>query len=201
VVEAAEQVGALPQSFYARPTDEVARDLLGKLIVHRVGGEELAGRIVEVEAYLGLKDEAAHAFAGITPRTKVMFGPPGHAYVYLIYGMYHCLNLVTEPDGEAGCVLIRALEPVAGIEAMRARRPKARRLHDLASGPGKLTRAMGITLAHYGADVTRGALTVREDVSASRFEMGTSPRIGIKKCVDWPLRFFIKGNAHVSKGG
>lgn len=194
----------LSRSFYVRPTVEVAPDLLGKLIVHRVGGEELAGRIVEVEAYLGLKDEAAHAFAGITPRTKVMFGPPGHAYVYLIYGMYHCLNLVTEPDGEAGCVLIRALEPAAGIEAMRARRPKAPYLHHIASGPGKLTRAMGITLDHYGADLTRGALTVREDPAAAPLEIGTSARIGINKsnkCVDWPLRFFIKGNAHVSKGG
>lgn len=201
MVEAAEQVGALPQGFYSRPTTEVARDLLGKLIVHQIDGDALAGRIVEVEAYLGLKDEAAHAFAGITPRTKVMFGPPGRAYVYLIYGMYHCLNLVTEPDGEAGCVLIRALEPAAGVEAMQARRPKARRLQDLASGPGKLTRAMGITLNHYGADVTRGALTVREDPGAAPFEIGTSPRIGINKCVDWPLRFFVKGNAHVSKGG
>ena len=201
MVEAAAQVGVLPQRFYARPTVEVARDLLGKVIVHRVGGEELVGRIVEVEAYLGQKDEAAHAFGGITPRTKVMFGPPGHAYVYLIYGMYHCLNLVTEPDGEAGCVLIRALEPVEGIEAMQARRPRARRPHDIASGPGKLTRAMRITLDHYGADVTRGALTVREESGASPFEIGISPRIGIKKCVDWPLRFFVKGNAHVSKGG
>lgn len=204
MVDTAEQVGVLPQGFYSRPTTEVARDLLGKLIVHQVDGEELAGRIVEVEAYLGLKDEAAHAFAGITPRTKVMFGPPGHAYVYLIYGMYHCLNFVTEPDGEAGCVLIRALEPVAGIEVMRARRPKARHLRHVASGPGKLTRAMGITLAHYGADLTRGALTVREGSSLEAVEIGVSPRIGINKsnkCVDWPLRFFIKGNAHVSKGG
>ena len=204
MAEAAEQVGALPRDFYVRPTVDVARDLLGKLIVHQVDGEELAGRIVEVEAYLGLKDEAAHAFAGITPRTKVMFGPPGHAYVYLIYGMYHCLNLVTEPDGEAGCVLIRALEPVAGIEAMQARRPKARHLHHLASGPGKLTRAMGITLAHYGVDLTRGDLTVREGETAEAIEIGTSRRIGINqsnKCVDWPLRFFVKGNAHVSKGG
>jgi DNA-3-methyladenine glycosylase len=178
--------------------------LLGKVIVHQIDGEELAGRIVEVEAYLGLNDEAAHAFAGITPRTKVMFGPPGHAYVYLIYGMYHCLNFVTEPDEDAGCVLIRALEPVKGIEAMRARRPKARRPQDIASGPGKLTRAMGITLDHYGADLTRGALTVREDPGASRFEIGISPRIGINKsnkCLEWPLRFFVKGNAHVSKGG
>ena len=204
MVEAAEQVGVLQHGFYSRPTIEVARDLLGKLIVHEADGEELAGRIVEVEAYLGLKDEAAHAFAGITPRTKVMFGPPGHAYVYLIYGMYHCLNLVTEPEGEAGCVLVRALEPVTGIEAMRARRPKARQLHHIASGPGKLTRAMGITLAHYGADLTRGGLTVREGNSLETVEIGVSPRIGINKsnkCVDWPLRFFIKGNAHVSKGG
>lgn len=194
----------LPNGFYSRPTIDVARDLLGKLIVHQVDGVELAGRIVEVEAYLGLKDEAAHAFAGITPRTKVMFGPPGHAYVYLIYGMYHCLNIVTEPDGEAGCVLIRALEPVAGIEAMQARSPKVRHLHHLASGPGKLTRAMGITLAHYGADLTKGALTVREYTAAEAIEIGVSPRIGINKsnkCVDWPLRFFVKGNAHVSKGG
>ena len=204
MVEAAEQVGVLPQSFYSRPTAEVARNLLGKLIVHRVNGEELAGRIVEVEAYLGLVDEAAHAFAGVTPRTKVMFGPPGHAYVYLIYGMYHCLNFVTEPEGEAGCVLIRALEPIAGMESMQACRPTARRLHDLASGPGKLTRAMGITLAHYGADLTRGELTVRECGTVEADEIGISPRIGINKanrCVDWPLRFFVKGNAHVSKGG
>ncbi len=154
---------SLSRHFYSRPTTEVARDLLGKLIVHQVDSRELAGRIVEVEAYLGQRDEAAHAFAGVTPRTKVMFGPPGHAYVYLIYGMYHCLNFVTEPDGEACCVLIRALEPVTGIEAMQARRPKARRPQDIASGPGKLTRAMGITLAHYGADLTRGPLTVCED--------------------------------------
>ena len=204
MAEAAEQVDVLPHGFYARATTEVARDLLGKLIVHQIDGDAVAGRIVEVEAYLGLKDEAAHAFAGITPRTKVMFGPPGRAYVYLIYGMYHCLNLVTEPDGEAGCVLIRALEPAAGVEAMQARRPKARRLQDIASGPGKLTRAMGITLDHYGADLTKGELTVREYKTAEAVEIGVSPRIGINKsnkCVDWPLRFFIKGNAHVSKGG
>ena len=203
MAEAASQV-VLPQSFYARPTTEVARDLLGKIIVHQIDGEELAGRIVEVEAYLGLNDEAAHAFAGITPRTKVMFGPPGRAYVYLIYGMYHCLNLVTEPDGAAGCVLIRALEPVAGIETMQARRPHARRLQDIASGPGKLTRAMGITLAHYGADLTRGELTVREHKTAEGVEVGISSRIGINKsnkCLDWPLRFFVKDNPHVSKGG
>lgn len=190
---------ALPREFYARPTVEVARDLLGKVIVHRVDGEELAGRIVEVEAYLGRGDEAAHFFGGMTPRTRVIFGPPGYAYVYFVYGMYHCLNFVTEPDGEAGAVLIRALEPVAGLEAMRLRRPKARRDRDLASGPGKLAQALGVTLDQYGADVTEGALTVRESKGSESFEIGVSPRIGIAKAVDLPLRFFVEGNAHVSR--
>lgn len=190
----------LPHSFYARPTVEVARDLLGKVIVHRVDGEELAGRIVEVEAYLGRGDEAAHFFGGMTRRTRVIFGPPGYAYVYFVYGMYHCLNFVTEPDGVAGAVLVRALEPVAGLEAMRLRRPKARRDTDLASGPGKLAQALGVTLDQYGADVSEGALTVREDASTEPFETGVSPRVGIKKAVDLPLRFFVRGNAHVSIG-
>lgn len=190
---------ASPRDFYARPTVEVARDLLGKIIVHRVDGEELAGRIVEVEAYLGRDDPAAHFFGGMTPRTRVIFGPPGYAYVYFVYGMYHCLNFVTEPDGVAGAVLVRALEPVAGVAAMRLLRPKARRDTDLASGPGKLAQAMGVTLDQYGADVTEGALTVREPVSSDPFKIGVSPRIGIKKAVDLPLRFFVEGNAHVSR--
>ena len=130
----------LPRSFYNRPTIEVARGLLGKILVHG----QTAGRIVETEAYLGGDDLASHSARGITERTRVIFGPPGHAYVYFIYGMYECLNLVAEPDGKPGCVLIRALEPVAGIEIMQRRRPKARTLRDLASGPGKLTLAMAI---------------------------------------------------------
>src|SRR5262245_58965074 len=134
----------LPRDFYARPTIEVARDLLGKILVHG----RVAGIIVETEAYLGLDDLAAHASRGLTTRTRVLFGPPGHAYVYFIYGMYECLNLVAEPDGVPGCVLIRALYPIAGIRAMQLRRPKARTVSDLASGPGKLTLAMGITRAH-----------------------------------------------------
>src|SRR5450755_899793 len=147
----------LPRAFYARKTIDVARDLLGKILVHR----ETSGRIVETEAYLGATDLAAHSARGLTPRTRVIFGPPGHAYVYFIYGMYECLNIVAEPDGRPGCVLIRALEPVSGLDAMRHRRPAARKPEDLAGGPGKLTLAMGITRAHNGADVTRGALVVR----------------------------------------
>jgi DNA-3-methyladenine glycosylase len=185
----------LKRNFYRRPTVEVARDLLGKVLVHGAA----AGRIVEVEAYLGLDDRAAHSSRGITPRTRVIFGPPGHAYVYFIYGMYECLNLVAEPAGRAGCVLIRALEPLAGIERMRARRPAARKPEDLASGPGKLTLAMGITRAHNGQDVTRGELVVREDRNQPPFEIEVSPRIGIRHCADWPLRFFIGGNRFVSR--
>ena len=120
-----------------------------------------AGRIVEVEAYLGVGDRAAHAWRGITDRTRVIFGPPGHAYVYFIYGMYECLNFVCEPEGMAGCVLIRALEPLAGLTTMRRRRQTARKIEDLASGPGKLTLAMNITRKRNGADLVKGPLQVR----------------------------------------
>src|ERR1051325_11064715 len=124
----------LGRSFYKRPTVEVSRALLGKVLVHG----ETAGRIVETEAYLGGDDLASHSARGVTPRTKLIFGPPGHAYVYFIYGMYECLNLVAEPEGSPGCVLVRALEPAAGIPLMERRRPAARKPRDLASGPGKL---------------------------------------------------------------
>src|SRR5215471_19156745 len=148
----------LKRAFYDRPTIDVARELLGKVLVHG----PVAGTIVETEAYLGGDDLAAHSARGITDRTRVIFGPPGHAYVYFIYGMYECLNLVCEPEGRPGCVLIRALEPVDGIDLIRSRRPGARKLEDMASGPGKLTIAMGITRAQNGADVTNGKLVVRE---------------------------------------
>ncbi len=185
----------LPRSFYVRPAVEVARDLLGKIMVHG----RAAGRIVEVEAYLGAEDLAAHASRGLTRRTRVLFGPPGHAYVYFIYGMYECLNLVAEPEGTPGCVLIRALEPLAGIGLMRRRRPKARTLEDLASGPGKLCLAMGITRRHYGADLTRGPLTVRRLLHEPPFEILATPRVGIRHCAAWPLRFVIAGNRCVSR--
>jgi DNA-3-methyladenine glycosylase len=184
----------LKRPFYERPTIEVARALLGKVLVHG----PTAGTIVETEAYLGGDDLAAHSARGITNRTRVIFGPGGYAYVYFIYGMYECLNLVAEPEGTPGCVLIRAVEPVAGLELMRRRRPSGRRLEDVASGPGKLTLAMGITRAQNGADVTRGALVVREPLEARRVEIEVTPRIGIRQCADWPLRFVVRGNRFVS---
>jgi DNA-3-methyladenine glycosylase len=185
----------LKRGFYERPTVEVARDLLGKVVVHGPA----AGVIVETEAYLGGDDLAAHSARGITDRTRVIFGPPGHAYVYFIYGMYECLNIVAEPSGHPGCVLVRALEPVAGIEIMQHRRPHAQRLEDLASGPGKLTLALDITRAHNGADLTRGPLVVREPAEPRRVEIGVTPRIGIRECADWPLRFVVRGSRFVSR--
>jgi DNA-3-methyladenine glycosylase len=177
----------LKRGFYERPTIEVARALLGKVLVH----EGTAGIVVETEAYLGGDDLASHSARGITNRTRVIFGPPGHAYVYLIYGMYECLNIVAEPAGIPGCVLVRALQPVAGIEIMRQRRPATRRCEDLASGPGKLTLALGITRAHNGADLTRGSLVVREPAVPRPFEIAVTPRIGITQCADLPLRFVL----------
>jgi DNA-3-methyladenine glycosylase len=184
----------LKRDFYNRPTVDVARDLLGKVLVHGPA----AGAIVETEAYLGGEDLASHSAHGITDRTRVIFGPPGHAYVYFIYGMYECLNLVSEPEGVPGCVLIRALEPVTGIELMHKRRPAARKPEDLASGPGKLTMALAITRAQNAADVTRGSLVVRENLQTRHVEIAVTPRIGITKCADLPLRFLIRGNRFAS---
>lgn len=172
----------------------MAPELLGKILVHGA----CSARIVETEAYLGLGDRAAHAWRGLTPRTKVLFGPPGHAYVYLIYGMYECLNFSAEAEGSPGCVLIRALEPLTGLVDMRARRGPVKRDLDLANGPGKLTIAMGITRSHNGADVTQGSLVVCE-ASGHPFEIGVTTRVGIQHNTDWQLRFFIQGNPCVSR--
>jgi DNA-3-methyladenine glycosylase len=185
----------LPRRFYNRSTIVVAKDLLGKVLKHG----ETAGVIVETEAYLGADDLAAHSARGITDRTRIIFGPPGHAYVYLIYGMYECLNLVAEPAGQPGCVLIRALEPLEGIDIMRNRRPVAKKPEQLASGPGKLTRALNITRKHNGADVTRGPITVHRRNEEPPIRIVTTPRIGITHCADWPLRFYVAGNAFVSR--
>jgi DNA-3-methyladenine glycosylase len=165
---------------------QVARDLLGKVIRHGPA----AARIVETEAYLGIDDPAAHSARGPTPRTRVIFGPPGMAYVYLIYGMYHCLNIVAEPAGVAGCVLIRAVEPMTTVD---------REIVRAYNGPGKLTRKLGITLEHYGVDVTRGPITIHTTPREEKLAIGVSPRVGISQAADLPLRFFIKGNQFVSR--
>src|SRR5580704_1898067 len=178
----------LPRHFYERDAVAVARDLLGKVLVHG----DTAGIISETEAYPGGDDLASHSAAGITKRTKVIFGPPGHAYVYFSYGMHSCMNIVVGPEGTPGCVLIRALEPLAGLKIMRQRRQAARRDRDLASGPGKLTQALGITLDHFGADLTRGDLVVRWPVRTMPFGFDVTPRIGITKCAELPLRFVMR---------
>ena len=198
----AELLGAtrLPaRSFYARPTEEVARNLLGKILVHRTSDGLLAGMIAEVEAYLGENDPAAHSSAGRTTRTQVIFGNPGHAYVYRIYGLHHCLNVVAEPHGTPGCVLIRALEPICGTDVMRSRRTTARRVDQIASGPAKLTEAMGIGMESYGLDLLGETLSIRVRHDERPFQVATTKRIGIRKAQELDLRFFIVDNEHVSR--
>jgi DNA-3-methyladenine glycosylase len=182
----------LPRSFYADSPEVVARNLLGKLITRDLDGERLTGRITEIEAYLGLSDPASHSFIGKTPRNAVLFGPPGFSYVYFIYGMHYCLNFSCEPDGEPGGVLIRALQPVAGLDTMARLRglsaPVKPKL--LCSGPGRLCQAMGITLAQNCLDVTRAKSPLRVlDDGFRPASIVATPRIGISKAVDMPLRF------------
>ena len=182
-------------SFYERPAIEVARDLLGCILLHN----DVAGVIVETEAYLGIGDLAAHASGGITERTKILFGPAGFAYVYLIYGMHECLNIVADREGNPGCVLIRALEPVTGLAKMFRRRNWNGKPVGLTNGPGKLTEALAITRKQYGQRLDHGTLTIRQWREKPSFRIATTPRIGISKCVDWPLRFIWEGNPYVSR--
>lgn len=193
----------LPRGFYRRPPDEVAQDLLGKTLGRRLRGEWLSGRIVEVEAYFGKDDPAAHSAAGRTARNAVLFGPPGYAYVYFIYGMHSCVNVSCEPEGVAGCTLIRALEPLTGLETMARLRglsdsPKPRML---TTGPGRLCQALGIVRAtHNGLDLTDPAseLQIRDD-GFRPASIKATPRIGIRKAVEHPHRFLIEGNGFVSR--
>jgi DNA-3-methyladenine glycosylase len=198
----------LRRSFFNRDPRTVARELLGKLIVRREGRKQLAGRIVEVEAYLGAGDLAAHAAAGHTARNAVIFGPPGHAYVYFIYGVHYCLNISCLPAGDAGCVLIRALEPVSGIREMAKARELAdldltlpRDLRKLASGPGKLCEALGITRPRDNSkDMLSPASNLQVMSDGFRVEeVAVTPRIGITKAAEMPLRYVIAGNAFLSK--
>ena len=197
------EIHPLPRDFYARDPRRVARALLGKVLV-RSGPPRLTARIVEVEAYLGEKDPAAHASSGQTLRNAVLFGPPGHAYVYFIYGNHYCLNVSCEPQGKAGCVLFRALEPLSGIEAMaHDRGMKLRGPKDwpkLTSGPGRLCEAFGITRTRdNGCDLTSttGSLWIGDDGFRARGVVLT-PRIGITKAAALPLRYFLARNPFVS---
>ena len=194
------RVGAtLPKSFYDRPTEQVARDLLGAVLEHRTPEGVASGRIVETEAYIGEHDLACHAAAGKTIRTAPLYGPPGIAYVYFIYGMYWCFNAVTRREGEPSAVLVRALEPVSGIELMRARRPRARNDIELTNGPGKLCLALGIGQNENLADLRRSSLVIRDAARVADDDVVITPRIGITKCADWPLRYLVRGNPWVSK--
>jgi DNA-3-methyladenine glycosylase len=181
--------------FFARPTVELARELIGCVLIHR----SVAGMIVETEAYLGAGDLAAHSARGETERTRVIFGPAGRAYVYFIYGMHECLNVVAERDGVPGCVLIRALEPLCGLAEMQQRRRWHGAPIGLANGPGKLTQALAITREQYGQRLDRGELTIRRWRKKPRFEIGVTTRIGIRECADLPLRFIWAGHPCVSK--
>ncbi|HET6362556.1 MAG TPA: DNA-3-methyladenine glycosylase [Gemmatimonadota bacterium] len=194
----------LPRSFYDRDTLVVARELLGCLLVHEKGGERVSGRIVEVEAYHGEEDPACHAAAGLTARTAPLYGKPGFGYVYRIYGMYYCFNVVTRAEGHPSAVLVRALEPAEGLDTMRARRAARRRTpeatldeRDLASGPGKLCDALGITLAQNRADLLRSPLRVEPGETPEAVVW--TPRVGITVGTDRFWRCFVKGSSYVSR--
>jgi DNA-3-methyladenine glycosylase len=190
----------LPSSFYNRPTLTVAKDLLGKVLVHRTDAGTAAGVIVETEAYIGEDDPACHAAPGPTRRNEPLYGPPGIAYVYLNYGIHYLVNAVTEAEGHPAAVLIRALDAIDGIELMATRRaPDGRYIDraDLCRGPGNLTRALGITLAHNRLDLTTSQLCI-EDRNIRRGRVSWGPRIGIRVAVERPWRCWMVGNPSVS---
>ena len=196
----------LTRRFSDRPTLEVAPDLIGKCLVHRVRGELLVGRIVEAEAYLDHPDAASHASRKNPTRARIMFGRPGHVYVYMIYGMYYCLNLVTESDGTADAVLVRAVEPVEGIETMRRLRGREMPDRNLTSGPGKLCQAMGVDMALNGIDLCgRGSAAGDmwlEDCGYAPARIRRGPRVGVEYAGKWarkPWRFWEDAHPFVSK--
>ena len=192
----------LPWSFYARDTELVARELLGAVLECTVRGVRCAGRIVETEAYIGEHDPACHAAIGYTPRTAGLWGPPGSAYVYLIHGMYWCAHAVTRPRGFASAVLLRAIDPLDGLAAMRRRRGAPERATDLTSGPGRLCQALGVNgPAHHGGSFLRGPLRITAGEHVPDAHVAVTPRIGINPAnaaVDWPLRWIERENPFVS---
>ena len=185
----------LPQAFFRRDPREVAPELLNKILAAQDGRR---GRIVEVEAYCGAEDPAAHSYRGMTARNASMFGPAGRRYVYVTYGMHWCANVVCGEVGEGVGVLLRALEPIAGLELMRAARPKARSDRDLCRGPGRLAQAMGISRADDGSDLRRGHFRVLDDGLAPPANPEAGPRIGIRVAAHEPWRWHVPGNRFVS---
>lgn len=188
-----------PQQFYERDTLAVARDLLGARLVHFTPGGRVSGIIVETEAYLSCGDPACHASRGRTKRNAPMFGPAGRAYVYFIYGNHYCFNAVTGSEGEGEAVLVRALEPLEGIEFMRQQRGHRHRLTNLTSGPGKLTQALGIGREHNELTLQAPPLFIARGRCVDPSQIGTSGRIGIREAADKPWRFFLKDNPFVSR--
>ena len=189
----------LAAGFYDRATEIVARELLGAVLEHRTAEGTVRGRIVETEAYLGPDDPACHAAAGLTERTRILHGPPGQAYVYFIYGMHWCFNAVTREAGHGSAVLVRALEPLSGLALMRRRRDVEDDI-GLTSGPARLCEAFAIGRAQNGVRLDRGPLRILQGATVPDESVLVTPRIGIRKAADWPLRFLLKGNAFVSKG-
>jgi len=191
----------LDRDYYARPALDVASDLLGKVLVRKLDRRHLAGTIVETEAYVGPHDLACHASKGLTPRTSIMFGPPGRAYIYMIYGFHFCLNVVTEEEGYPAAVLIRAVDPLENVDLMRQLRNNPERDTNIASGPGKLCKAMSIDKQLNGEDLAGNVLWI-EDRNFNIGQIRTSPRVGVDyagEYKDKPWRFFIEGNPHVSR--
>jgi DNA-3-methyladenine glycosylase len=203
----------LPRSFYLRPTLTVARDLLGKHLVHKLRGVTLVGRIVEVEAYLGAKDAASHAFRGRSQRNDVMFWKGGHLYVYFTYGMHYCCNVVTGPEGNAGAVLLRGIEPIDGIETMMRNRGWRHRdverwntgvvedwrFHEVTNGPAKLCQAFSIGRRQNGTDLLGRDIFITNGEHVPHSKIVAAPRIGIRTAIDKKWRFYLEGNPFVSR--
>ena len=191
--------GTLPAAFYARDTEIVARELLGCILECRSADGVASGRIVETEAYLGEHDLACHAAAGRTQRTEPLYGPPGIAYVYFIYGAHWCFNAVTRQKDLPSAVLVRALEPLQGLESMRRRRSAARRDVDLTNGPGKLCAALGIDARHNALPLQAPPITIRSGEPVADDQVLITPRIGIRESAEWPLRWIVADNPSVSR--
>jgi DNA-3-methyladenine glycosylase len=189
----------LPASFFDRETEIVSRELLGAVLWCRTPGGVASGRIVETEAYLGEHDPACHAAGpGLTDRTRPLYGSPGIAYVYFIYGVHWCFNAVTRAHGQPSAVLVRALEPLEGLPLMRSRRPAAKTDRDLANGPGKLCAALGIGSPHNGLPLQKPPLMITHGITYPDEAVVTGPRIGITKAADWPLRWYVADSPYVS---